>query len=144
MNRPHRLALALLLIGTTACASGCRSRAKELEQLAEHWKVVFNSHDLPGTTALYATNGAYMTPGMIYFVRTPAELRSALDALWRTYPDMHITNIHSVVAGDDKVAFAWELAFTMPATKAPQLLRGASFMTLEDGRVAQQLIITSR
>jgi hypothetical protein len=143
VNRVARaLLFALLLLGPTTL--GCRSGTNrdELETLVERWRVLFNSHDLAGFTALYAPSGAYMTPGMVYFVRSPAELRLTLDALWRIHPDLRITQIFSIVPGGDMVAFAWEAAFTKAGKR--QTLHGASFLSLEDDRIGQQLTVTSR
>lgn len=139
-----RVGRVLLLLSCLA-AAGCQNdNRRTLEEFAERWKVLFNSHDLPGFTELYAANGAYMTPGMVFPARSPAALHTALEQFWKNFDDSRITDIHSLVAGSDRLAFAWELELRRAKATNAQKVRGATFMTLEKGRIVQQLTITAR
>ena len=114
-----------------------------MEDFVDQWRVYFNSHDLSGFASMYAPEGTYMTPGMIYFVRSREDLRRALDALWRKYPDIQITETRFHVVDSSKLAFVWDLEYMGPARRT-ETQRGATFIEFGEGGVTHQLTVVSR
>lgn len=79
-GRPTLLCLTLAVCAVgTACRSGSERQAAE--QFVDCWRFVYNSHDRYGFTNLYASEGPHAVPGMLYFVPSRQELRSALDRM---------------------------------------------------------------
>lgn len=141
--RRQIFASALLLALCLAFAA-CRGERHANEALLQSWLQHYNSHDIPGLVALYAPEGAYSLPGMIYPVRSRDELRKVLDTLWRTAPNMRITAMPQVVAGGDAIAFVWDMSATPQLASKPQRTLGASFLQIENGKIRQQLNLVSR
>ena len=138
------LAVALVVVG--AGTAGCRGRpsAEDSEKFVEKWRVLYNSHDLPGFTQLYADQGIFMPPGTIYPVKSRQALRPVLDGLWRRSPSPRISAVHQVVASADRIAFVWELTYDARPGGAPQKKYGATFLTLADGRVTYEFTVNQR
>lgn len=140
----RRLLLLPLLLALCTAPIACRGGTSDadLEAFAQRWRALFDSHDVAALAALYAPNGAYTTPGMVYLVRTPVELRKVLDTLWRSNPDMRISGVHNLVVQDDRIAFVWEMTLS-PNAKPPRKRYGATFLTVRDGLIRDQLTVTS-
>ena len=142
----HSLLLLLFCLALCLTSVGCRSSRdrRSLEEFAARWRVLFNAHDIAGLSQLYAPHGAFTLPGMVYPVRSPSEMQSVLDTLWGSAPDMRITAVHQLLAVDNRIAFVWELTRTPLMASAPSKVFGATFITLQEGVIREQLTVTSR
>lgn len=141
---PRRLELIVVCLALCFAQTGCHSDPTRLEAFATRWRALFNAHDVAGLTKLYADHGAFSTPGMVYFVRSPTEMQGVLKGLWDAAPDMRISAVHYLVAANDQIAFVWEITRTPPMGTAPSKAFGATFMTVKDGVIQEQLNVTAR
>lgn len=135
-------AAALLLCSQHAACDGRREQAA-LEAFAHRWRTLYDSHDVTGLAALYAAEGAYTAPGMLYFVRSRSELKSALDNLWRSNPELRVTAMDYLVVQDDRIGFAFELESRSP-DRGLVKVHGATFLTVRSGTIVNQLSIMRR
>lgn len=129
--------LAWVLLTCCLVASCDRGlNAASAQTFVEQWRLRYDSHDLGGFTALYASEGAYTVPPQPNVVRTREELRDTLEKSWRRWPDLRITSLTDVVAAGDRIAFVFSL------TDGTRATWGATFLRLEDGRITWQLTIS--
>lgn len=138
--------VCLLGLLAVVALGGCRRGLddRQAREFIQRWQMAYNSHDLPSFTALYAEEGVFLPPGMLYPVRRRTALRETLDTMWRRPANLRIAMIHRVVAGGDQIAFLWTGSVTGGLTGQRWVLAGATFMRLEKGRIADESTVIRR
>ena len=137
-----RFMLAGIVAVTALCSSSGCSRIRAAERLVERWEKAYNSHDLPGFSALYSQEGSFFVPGTIAEAKSSAQVRRFMDAVWRQTKDGQIKVVGAVIVDGDRVAFRWELTGTPPMS-ARKVLYGATFLRLEQGQIKEEFMFHS-
>lgn len=138
--RVLRRVLSTALLALTLCGGCSKKDSDAAREFVDRWQQLYNSHDVVSFVSLYSAAGNYSVPGMVWFARTPDELRPILSDMWRLSPDMK-TDVKKdfVVADRDHVAFLFDLRFTIKGQA--KVIAGATFLHLQDSKIRSQITI---
>ena len=119
----------------------------DVGQVAKEFVEAFNAHDETRIRESYAENVVFEAPGGIRMQGRDAATEYAMSFV-RAFPDVRLT-VANQVEGDDWVAFEMSFAGThqdtleapggaIPATNRRVTGKGAEFIRIEDGKVAEE------
>ncbi len=143
MARSQRTWLSTWL-WAAAVLCACRGEAPDAQQFLQRWQAAYNSHDIPSFTALYAEAGHFRVPPMLFPANSRAELADRLRKQWFASPGARVEGIGDVVAQGNRLAFSWRFVRQSSAPNAPAELVGASFLTVERGKIVQHVSVMGR
>jgi len=81
---------------------------------------------------------------MLFPAGTRADLAERLRKHWFASPAARVENIADVMAQGNRIAFSWSFVRESPAPDAPADLVGASFLTLEGGKIVRHVSVFGR
>jgi steroid delta-isomerase-like uncharacterized protein len=117
--------------------------AQCVTQLLEAW----NAHDVERVTAFYAPDYEGEDVGQARLQQGLEGVRQTMAGYWHAFPDLHLTQ-EAMISRGDQVALFWTARGThqgkimnIPPTGRPIQVRGASLLTLQDGKIRRGLII---
>jgi steroid delta-isomerase-like uncharacterized protein len=112
-------------------------------QLLEAW----NAHDVERVTAFYAPDYEGEDVGQAGLQQGLGGVRQTMARYWHAFPDLHLTQ-EATISQRDQVALFWTARGThrgkimnIPPTGRPIQVRGASLLTLQDGKIKRALTI---
>jgi steroid delta-isomerase-like uncharacterized protein len=112
-------------------------------QLLEAW----NAHDVERVTAFYAPDYEGEDVGQARLQRGLEGVRQTMARYWHAFPDLYLTQ-EATISQRDQVALFWTARGThrgkimnIPPTGRPIQVRGASLLTLQDGKIRHGLTI---
>jgi steroid delta-isomerase-like uncharacterized protein len=110
------------------------------QDFVRNYIAAMNRHDVKAVLAFFVDDAAYEDAAIGTVRRGRAAIEEFVAFFFRCYQNVTYT-LHSIVSGDDRVAFEWTLEANycqtshtgVPATGQKISVRGASFMQLRDG-----------
>jgi len=112
-------------------------------QLLEAW----NAHNVERVTAFYTPDYEGEDVGQAGLQQGLGGVRQTMARYWHAFPDLHLTQEATISQGD-QVALFWTARGThrgkimnIPPTGRPIQVRGASLLTLQDGKIRRGMTI---
>lgn len=142
-RRTGRVVLLFAATAVTLLAASCRG-GPDAEEFLRRWQFAYNSHDVPSFVNFYAEKGHFRVPPMLFPASSRDDLGERLKRQWFAFPDARLEDIREIVAEGNRIAFAWRLVFRSRATNRREEFVGASFLTLEDGKIVRQASVIGK
>ena len=119
----------------------------DLRQLADALLEAWNGHDIDRILSLYALDHHGEDVSQAYPIQGHQGIGRVVSAIFQAFPDLSFTN-EELIIQDDRLAIAWVMRGThqgmvmnIPPTRRPVRVRGSSFFTVNNGKIARSLHI---
>lgn len=119
----------------------------DVYQLALALLDAWNGHDIDQILSLYAPDHRGEDVSHASPIQGHQGIARAVSAIFQAFPDLSFTN-EELIIQDDRLAIAWVMRGThqgivmnIPPTQRPVRVRGSSFFTVNNGKIARSLHI---